>query len=190
MTTLNGIEAMLAELAQDTELFRQLHKRKSKRISEPLHGRVGLTPELFVAAVDDIKNGTAGALDPLHPQRMPRKQETIVNAFNVPTTPGHSVLVFQTDDSLLWQLCDAGLGWSPYDQVDPSWPIAQKFAALLPAKINPRPKVSAPWAYEIPFGERATLAVYHGKQAGQVIYDLRTAGQRATGGKVKKSPHA
>jgi hypothetical protein len=171
MPSLNGIEAMVAELAQDTELFQELD-REVEKIIEPLHLRMGVTPELFVMAVNDIISGKAGALDPLHQQRMPRKQETVVQAFNVPTESGQTVLVFQTDDGLLWQLCDGGLGWTPYDQVDPSWPTAQKFVGLLPARINPRPKASAPWTFEIPFGAHATLAVYPGKVAGQVIYHL------------------
>lgn len=187
IATLNGIEAMLAELAQDTELFQELD-REVEAISEPLHARVGLTPELFAMALSDIKNGMAEAFDPLHGQRMPRKQETVVNVFNVPTASGNAVLVFQTDDGLLWQLCDAGLGWSPYDKVDPSWPTAQKFTALLPARIVPRPKASSPWTFEIPFGARATLAVYPGKRAGEVIYNLRVKG-KAVPTQAEDSPH-
>jgi hypothetical protein len=175
VATLTGIEAMLAELAQDTELFQEID-REVEKIIEPLHAQVGLTPELLVMAFDDIKSGRAGALDRLHSQRMPRRQETVVQVFNVATASGHTVLVFQTDDGVLWQLCDAGLGWSPYDHVDPSWPVAQKFAGLLPARINPRPKTSAPWTFEIPFGAHATLVVYPGKRAGQVIYHLRKPG--------------
>lgn len=172
IATLAGTEAMVTELAQDTELFQKLD-REIEKITEPLHTRVGLTPELFVMAFNDIKSGRAGALDPLHSQRMPRKQETVVKMFNVPTASGHTVLVFQTDDGVLWQLCDAGLGWSPYDHFAPSWPSADKFAELLPARINPRPKTSAPWTFEIRFGAHATLAVYPGQNPGQVIYRLR-----------------
>lgn len=189
MATVAGITAMLAELAQDTELFQELDKEVEK-IIEPLFARVGLIPELFVMAFNDLKSGKAGALDPLHGQRMPRKQETVVQVFNVPTASGHTVLVFQTDDGLLWQLCDAGLGWSPYDHVDPSWPVAQKFTALLPARINPRPKAAAPWTFEIPFGRQVSLAVSPGKQAGQVLYILRIQGQPTQDVKARKSPHA
>lgn len=149
--TLTGIETMLAELAQDTELFQELDMEIEK-ITEPLHARFGLTPELFAMAFNNIKSGRAQALEPLDSQRMPRKQETVVKVFNVPTASGHTLLVFQTDDGLLWQLCDEGLGWSPYDHADPSWPLVEKLADLLPARINPRPKTSAPWTFEIPFG--------------------------------------
>ncbi len=178
MPTLKGIETMLAELAQDTELFHTLDQ-EVEAITEPLHARMGLTPQLFATALKDIKSGKAGALDPLHQQRMLRKQETIVEVFNVPTASGHNVLVFQTDDDLLWQLCDAGLGWCPYNQVDPLWPKAQKFTSLLPARINPRPKASAPWNFEIRFGTLAALVVYPGKRSSEVIYNLRMNGCRS-----------
>lgn len=189
MPSLSGIESMVAELTQDTDLFRELDKEVEK-IIEPLHTRVRMTPEFIVTVLEEIKSGKAEALEPLHGQRMPKKQETVVNAFNVPTESGHTVLVFETDDGLLWQLCDGGLGWSPYDQVDPLWPKAPKFTGLFPVKINPRPKAAAPWIFEIPFGTRATLAVYPGKRAGQVIYDLRTQGKPGPDGKARKSPHA
>jgi hypothetical protein len=158
-------------------LFQGLN-REVEAIMEPLLAGVGLTAERFAMAFNDIKSG-ADALDPLHQQRLPRKQETVVNVFNAPMVSGQKTLVFQTDDGLLWQLCDGGLGWAPYHEVDPSWPTVPKFAGLLPARINPRPKASTPWTFEIPFGARATLAVYPGKQAGQVIYNLRLKGKQS-----------
>jgi hypothetical protein len=63
MPGLSGIEAMVAELTQDTELFEELD-REVEKIIEPLHVRAGLTPELFVMAFNDITSGKAGALDP------------------------------------------------------------------------------------------------------------------------------
>ena len=143
MPSIRGVEAMVAELSQDTELFRELDK-EVERIIEPLHARVGMTPELFVMAFNEIKSGKAEALEPLHNQRMPKKQETVVSAFKVPTESGHTVLVFETDDGLLWQLCDGGLGWSPYERIDPSWPKAPKFAGLLRQESTPGRKHRLP----------------------------------------------
>ena len=179
MPSFSGIESMVTELSTDTELFQELDKEIEK-IIEPLHARVGMTPEHFLMVFDEIKSGKAAALEPLHAQRLPKKQETVVNAFNVRNESGHTVLVFETDDGLLWQLCDGGLGWSPYEQVDSLWPTAPKFAGLLPAKINPRPKTSAPWTFEIPFGSQATLTVYPGRRSGQVVYDLRVQSKQST----------
>jgi hypothetical protein len=137
MTSLSGIEAMVDELSQDTELFSELDTEVEK-LTEPLHGRMNLTPELFDKALADTLSGKA--CEPLIEQRKPKKEEIVVNVFDVPTASGHTVLVFQTEDGLLWQLCDAGLGWSPHKAVESSWPKARKFIDLLPAKINPRPK--------------------------------------------------
>jgi hypothetical protein len=189
IATANGIDAMLTELSRDSELFQELD-RAVEEVAWPLHARIGLTPELLLTAFNDIKSGKAESLAPLHLQRMPRKQETMVNVFNVPTASGHIVLIFQTDDGLLWQLCDAGLGWSPYNQIDPSWPMAQKFASIPPARINPRPPASAPWTFEIPFSARATLVVFPGKHAGQVLYRLRIQGQPTPDTRASKSPDA
>jgi hypothetical protein len=180
MANLSGIDAMVAELSQDTELFRELDAAIEK-ISEPLHLRVGMTSEIFTAALNEIKSGSAGALGPLNGQRKPKKEETIVSVFDAPTASGNSVLIFQTEDGLLWQLCDAGLGWSPYDRVDASWTPARKFTGLLPAKVNARPNTSAPWAFEMPFGGKSVLRVRPGKKPGQVIYDLRLEASRSTG---------
>ena len=92
--------------------------------------------------------------------------------FDVPAASGRTLLIFQTQDGALWQLCDAGLGWTQYNAVDPGWPSAKKLADLLPAKINPRPPVSAPWRFEIHFGSKASLSVHPGKAPGQVLYKV------------------
>jgi len=167
MTSLSGIEAMVEELSRDTELFSELDKEVEK-LTEPFHGRMNITPELFNRALAETLSGEA--CEPLIQQRKPKKEEIVVGVFDVPTASGRTVLVFQTEDGLLWQLCDAGLGWSPYEVVEASWCKARKFIDLVPAKINPRPKTSAPWTFEIQFG-RAKLCVRPGQQ-GQILYRL------------------
>ncbi|HVW10946.1 MAG TPA: hypothetical protein VHC90_20305 [Bryobacteraceae bacterium] len=172
MARVSGIEAMIAELSEDTELFRELDG-KIQTIIAPYHERSGLTPEIIAAELDAIRSGMSEGPDPLPERRVPRKQETIVHVYEVPATSGHSNIIFETDDGSLWQLCDGGLGWAPHDRVEQSWRRLEKFEKLLPARINPRPTAPAPWQFEIPFGETATLAVCLGKKTGQVIYDLR-----------------
>ncbi len=168
--TQNGVETMLLELSRDISLFKELDLEVDK-LNAPLQQKTWMKPELFEAALNDLKNGNSKALEPLHQQRMPKKQEIIVKVFCTP----NSTLVFQTDDGVLWELCDAGLGWSSYQSVDISWLVAKKFASLLPAKINPRPIVSAPWTFEINFGRSATLFVSPGRQQNQITYELRAS---------------
>jgi hypothetical protein len=112
-------------------------------------------------------------LEPLIGQRRPKKEETIVAAFNVPVADGRKLLVFQTEDGALWQLCDAGLGWTSYEALDPTWPSAEKFADVFPAKVNPRPPVTGPWNFDLRLGKKATLSVQAGKAPGQIVYRLK-----------------
>jgi hypothetical protein len=170
MTSLSGIEELVNELAGDADLFSQVDAEIEK-LMEPLHARMGLSAELLSLALAETMGGKE--LEPLNQQRKPKKEETIVAVFDAPAAWGRTLLIFQTRDGALWQLCDGGLGWTHYAAVDPSWPLAKKFTDLLPAKINPRPPVNAPWTFEIPFGSNATLSVHPGKAPGEVLYKLR-----------------
>ncbi|MBX9603710.1 MAG: hypothetical protein K2X35_22075 [Bryobacteraceae bacterium] len=156
MTTVAGIEALVAELSTYGESFEDL-SAELEAVLDQLLTEMGMTPEHAEKAFNQTRSG-ADEVYPRRVQRLPRKQETVVQVFKVPTAEGHH-LVFQTEDRVLWQLCDAGLGWSPYDHPDPSWILAENFAALLPARINPRPKAESPWTFDISFGARATLCV-------------------------------
>jgi hypothetical protein len=169
LTNLSGIEAMINELSEDTDLFSGLDVEVSRLIA-PLNARFGLTQEHLDAALAEVLRGEP--CKPLNQQRKPKKEETIVGVFNAPTASGKRGLVFQSEDGVLWQLCDVGLGWTAFDSVDPSWPPVKKFDAVLPARVNPRPPVSAPWTFDLQFGNRATLSVRLGKLPGEVLYKL------------------
>jgi hypothetical protein len=175
MPSMTGIEAMIDELSRDTDLFCELDKEVEK-LTAPLHSRLEITPELFTKALNEAMSKES---DPLNQQRQPNKEETMSRVFDVPTVSGHSVLIFQSDDGVLWQLCDAGLGWTAYDRPDPAWLAAKKFERLLPVRVNPRPKTLAPWNFDMPFGSKATLSVRPGKRSGEVLYTLH-AQTRAT----------
>jgi len=169
MTRLRGIETMVKELSDDADLF-SLVDAQIEDLTEPLLLRF-VTPELLLAKLHEIQSGKV--MDPINPQRKPKKEETIVAVFDIPTRPGLTLLIFQTQDGALWQLCDIGLGWTTYDKIDPSWPAAKKFDGLLPAKINPRPIVRSPWTFEIQFGPKVKLSVRLRKSSGEVFYTWR-----------------
>jgi hypothetical protein len=170
MMSVGGLEEMVNELSADTDLFSEMDAEIQKLL-EPFHSRMGLTQEHLSLALAETMSGKD--LEPLNQQRRPKKEETIVAAFDIPLASGRTLLIFQTQDGVLWQLCDGGLGWTHYDAVDPAWPAAKNFGDLLPAKINPRPPVSAPWTFEIQFGPKARLSVHPGRAAGEVLYKLR-----------------
>ncbi len=171
MSSVEGVEEMIAELEMFTELF-QAADREIDELVEPLHQRLGLTPAMFAAHMAELTRGEP--MEPLPKTRKPKREEVVVGVYNAPslTTRGKSMLVFVTDDGIVWQLCDAGLGWSPYDSVDVQWTPVSKFADLLPARINPRPPAVDPWTFDLVFGEKAKLRVRPGSLPGEVAYIL------------------
>ena len=126
---------------------------------------------MLSSELEKVERGEDSPL--LNPQRRLKKRETIVTVFEVPTQAGNINLVFRTEDGLLWQLCDAGLGRTAFDGADAAWPESKQFSPLLPATIDPRPKASGPWNYEIEFGAKARLIVRLGQAPGEVVYRLR-----------------
>lgn len=169
MGSVSGTREMIAELSSYTRLFQEIDREVENRI-KPCLDRMGITSELVEQLVETTRRGEP--LKPITKRRKPKKQELVVAVYDVPTPSGNSTLVFETDDGLLWQLCDAGLGWAPFDRVDPAWKPAIKFAALVPARVNPRPQTWAPWRFAIMFGT-ARLEVRPGRLKGQIIYGLK-----------------
>ena len=180
MPSADGVEEMMAELDAFTELFETADAEIDKLV-EPLNARIGVTSAMLAECMAAVMRGEP--MEPLPETRKPKGEEVVVGVYNTPslTTPGKSVLVFVTDDRVVWQLCDAGLGWSPYDSVGPTWTAVEKFADLLPARIKPRPPVDAPWTYDIPFGRKATLKVRSGSRPGEVVYSLARSQVRQQG---------
>ncbi len=177
MTTIGGIHGLLRELASDTELFSEMDA-KVEKLTEPLKARLGISPDQFSVALAATLAGNE--MEPLNKQRKPKREEMIVAAFDAPSASGRTLLIFQSEDGALWQLCDVGLGWTDYEAVDPAWPAAKKFSDLLPVTVNPRPTVSGPWMFEIQFGRTATLSVHPGKSQGEVLYRLRRVSSAST----------
>lgn len=172
MPSADGVKGMIEELDALTKVFETADGEIDKLV-EPLNARIGVTPAMHAACMAEVTRGKP--MEPLRETRRPSREEAVVGVYNTPslTTPGKFVLVFVTDDGVVWQLCDAGLGWSPYDSVDANWTPAEKFADLLPARIRPRPPVAAPWTYDIAFGSKATLSVRPGSRPGEVAYSLQ-----------------
>ena len=99
MTTVSGLETMIAELDQDSELFQELDLEVNK-FSEPYHLKMGFTNEIADSLPEDIRHGDAAALESLHDQRFPKQLEKIVKLFKVPLANGSQHLVFQSEDDL------------------------------------------------------------------------------------------
>jgi hypothetical protein len=164
--TTGGINRMLEELSAYILEFEEVDERLNILLV-PYLERVGATPELLGGIMERLRLGEPD--EALIQQRKPLKTETIIAAYHVPVESGKSLLVFQSDDGLLWQLCDAGLGWTSYKEVGNDWVPALKFAPHLPARINPRPKTVCAWEYTLIFNN-ASLAVRPGKTQREILY--------------------
>ena len=163
---------LVKELASYTHEFETLDKVVEKRIAT-FRSRLPISDELTRQSYGEVITGQP--FEPLMNQRKPKKQETIVAVHEVSLAPGKTYLVFEAADGTLWQLCDAGLGWTFYSSVGEAWKPAERFSGLLPARINPRPKMDRRWNYEIPFGKSATLVVRPGKEPNSIQAKIKRA---------------
>ena len=148
--TQDGALSLVDELTELTNLFNDLDEEVQTYFSDRWE-EFGITPDLLQNILDKM-TASGEPVPALPDNRKLQKIEEIVAVWNAPTNVTASTLVFQTADGCLWQLCDVGLGWTRFTQVDSHWKVNEKLQDFLPAKINPRPKNSQPWNYEFDFG--------------------------------------
>jgi len=171
MVTVSGVEEMIHELSVCTELFEDADREIAALVARH-SSSLGIDRELVDQQLEELMSGDGDAPDPLIQRRKPKKEELVVGVYDVPIAEGRSMLVFETEDGLIWQLCDAGFGWAPYDRREQSWRPSAKFVEFLPARVNPRPTCTKPWHYTLRFGT-ANLEVRLGEEKGQILYKFR-----------------
>jgi hypothetical protein len=167
MVSSEGCSRMVEELEKDRVLFETVD-RHTDLVTEEQHARVGITTELIDSALAETLAGKP--FEPLLKRRKLRKQEIVINAYRTDLASGGYNLIFETEDGVLWQLCDVGLGWTVHETVEPAWRPVEQIASYLPATINPRPHVQAPWSYEISLGGKAKLVVGFNSKSGQFAW--------------------
>src|SRR5258706_981939 len=144
MPSLEGLEELRSELIGLANTFRKLNDDIEDFI-QPKFNAYGIDDKLIQLALNEVTAGKP--IDSLPNKRYPKKQERIVKAWNVKGEDGGLIIIFESDDGNLWQLCDVGLGWSAYDKREPNWEIDKKLQKYLPATIHPRPSINEPWNY-------------------------------------------
>ena len=151
-----GLMEMIEELEGFASFFQDINARIKCLVQEKIkeYGIKEYIDDLFKKA----KKGEMDEEQPLLEQRMPKKKEKVIRAWDVPLEGG-STIVLETDDGCLWQFCDAGLGWTFYEEVGTDWKINKKIKKYLPAFINPRPEIKVPWNFEFSLDKRAVLFV-------------------------------
>ena len=160
----DGRGEMVKELDEAAEFFQRADALVESQSPDILE-RMGLDDSHFKAALEDIEKGSPP--EPLRSQRRPKKMETVVNAYEEQT------LFFETEDGVIWQLSDEGLGWCRYDKADPSWTKSVRLAPYLPATFNPKPAKVGAWHYDLVLGEGATLLVRPGQKERSFRWSLR-----------------
>jgi len=171
------IQSLIAELDGYIQLFRRLDIEMS-RWSEGRKRTLGLTTDIVQESLTRILSGESE--EPLPDKqtvkdlekKLKRKQQLVRVWEFTPADRGGS-LIFETEDESLWQLCDVGLGWTRFRQVQPSWVEQPIIKQYLPAEIEPRPKDAKPWEYEFRLKDGAIVWVKPGRRERTFHWGVR-----------------
>ena len=170
MFSMTGLNQMIQELDECSSLFQRPDEMASPYLKTQTK-KFGLTDEILQACLDEVISGKP--MEPFPQKRKLRKQEHIVRVWEFNMADVGKPLVFETDDGQLWQLCDVGLGWTYYEEIKPDWQENGIIAQYLPADINPRPKDSKPWHYELNLEKGAVFWVRPGNRERSFKWGIR-----------------
>jgi hypothetical protein len=156
MFSQKGIVQLQEELLGYVNFFDDLDKL-ILTFFQPIREKFGISDEI----INDISEELLlfGLDEPMISQRPPNKQERIINVWDVETVEGTITQVFESDDGCVWQLCDAGLGWTILNKEESQWKINEIIQPFLPANLNPRPIIVKPWNYEFQLSRGTTLYI-------------------------------
>lgn len=167
-----GLLKLRQELIEITKLFSDLDEATTEYFM-PKFRMMGLTDELLQERLSRIIAGQPS--EPLMSQRRPKKQERVVRAWDVKVGDNSIAQVFETEDGCLWQFCDEGLGWSCFKRPAQDWIINETLQEYLPANINPRPAIIAPWNYEFKLAKGVVLWVKPGRREKSYKWGIKVS---------------
>jgi hypothetical protein len=101
------------------------------------------------------------------------QKQRLVRVWELDSSDEGKPLIFEMQDGILWQLCDAGLGWTFFENTEPNWVEHPAVKPYLPADITPRPKNAKPWEYEFSLKSGAVLWVRPGKRPKTFQWGIR-----------------
>lgn len=175
----NSIQQLIDELEGYTAIFAQLdeeimawhHKRQNEL-------GLGLADDILQDSLMRILSGEGE--EPLPGKSVVREREKklkqkqlLVRLWEFDVSDGRKPLIFEMQDGSLWQLCDAGLGWTRFDKIEPHWVEHPAVKPYLPAVIMPRPKDAKSWEYEFNLKDDAVLWVRPGKYPQTFHWGIR-----------------
>lgn len=174
----DGVAVLLRELDGYSNLFQSMD-RELNEVFRQRYIDIGVTDAIIRETLDKVVAGDL--LEPL-----PSKDEIkglekklkgkvrIIKVWELSTSDGKSTLIFEADSGDLWQLCDVGLGSTPFRQKESSWQEQKLVAKYLPAAIEARPKGAQMWRYEFELDKGAKLLVRPGREKGTFSWTIRT----------------
>lgn len=136
MSSSVGMHDMLDELTRISDSMRELNRVLDDLTFAHLR-RIGVTDAQHEQA---LRESAGRPVEPLPARNIPRTGETIMmlRSWVVGDGSEREALVMQDADGAMWQLCDAGLGWSYHASPDESWLPFERLNRMLPAQIVAR----------------------------------------------------
>jgi hypothetical protein len=169
ISTSEGAYKLVEQLSAYAEEFHSIDG-EIQNLARGCLSRLGITDEMLA---ETLREASHEPIEPLHQQRRLKKEELVIAIYQVPIPEGGTTLVFETDDHVLWQLCDIGLGWTHFDRVGPDWQEPELFRSILPARVRPRVETAVPWQYDIGIGIKAVLVVRPSHDRNTFNYRLK-----------------
>jgi len=172
------VEHLISELGEYSDLFCLLNEQISKLTSR-YNQRIGLTDQVLEESFNRIMSGNVRP--PFPDSKIARdrekrlsKKQCLLRVWEFALPEGGKPLVFEMQDGAFWQLCDIGLGWTEFENIEPHWIEQPIIKPYLPAEILPRPKNIKPWEYEFPLKDSAILWIKPGRKPQTFSWGIRT----------------
>jgi len=172
----------IQELIDELDGYTNLFSRLNEEISMWFHSQqieLGLTDDLLNDCLTHILAGKGKK--PLPGKDVVRQinkklkcKQRLVRVWEFKLPAGGKPLVFELQDGSLWQLCDAGLGWTHFRQSEAHWVEHPAVQPHLPSNIIPRPKYAKAWEYEFSLKDSTVLWVKPGRHPQTFQWGIRT----------------
>ncbi|MEQ1794814.1 MAG: hypothetical protein ABL970_11535 [Nitrospira sp.] len=173
----DGARQLVEDLRADSEFFSRADEEVAAHFADQA-ARLGLPGERCQLALEEMLERGEEWQAPATQRRL-RKQETIVRVWDAPVPDSQSTLIFELEDSSLWQLSDIGLTWTRFSSPAPDWEENPRIKPYLPAPTNPCPGAPGSWDYELALGAAARLVVGLSKKRPKVfVWRLRIGRDR------------
>jgi hypothetical protein len=168
MFTATHVKQLIEELDSYTAVFDLLNSETSAWF-EKWRRKIGITDLEFRDSIartscgEDLESLPSKEVVEVRKKKL-RQRQRLIRVWESDQLEGGKQLVFEMQDASLWQLCDAGLGWSNFEHIEPDWTENLSIQAHLPADIIPRPRDAKPWEYEFALKDGVVLWVKPGKR--------------------------